>query len=1023
MRKIQSSLMTRGMLLLAGIVFSAFSIAQVTVKGRVTDEKGNSVSNVTVTVMNTTIGTTTDVSGNYELTNTSLKPGSYSLVTSGVGYKEQTITFTLANENVLTVNITLRSDALGLDEVVVVGSSLTATRKQLGNTINSVTGRQLQNSGSGNIGAALQGKVAGAQITQTSGDPAGAISIRMRGTSTISGSTEPLYVIDGVIMSNATANVTNLNINAGGTSAIGTNRMADINPNDIEKLDVIPGAAAAAIYGSQASNGVVLITTKKGKAGQVKVDFSTTFGFNELREKVYITTYGKQFGSAALRLGNISNFTGGPTLTYTRPDGAVRNLASSLVDVTRFDWQDQVFQRGLMTDNYISMSGGSEKTRYVFSGGFLKNEGIIRNTDFRRFNFKARIDQQVSKYLSVSAGIMYSNSLSNEKPNGNSFWSPINSVNISNNIYNIKDRDAAGNLKAVEPTRVNPLSIIEETDITQQINRTLTDLQIKIKPTKNLSIDYTLGVDAYSQEGRNYIKPYPYSGVNVAFFDKGYASSALVNSFFINNDLNINYQAKFSKFTSVTTVGFNQQTQKITGNFTEGRDLLTGISTVNGAAVQFPQRYSLDQKIIYGAFAQQTLGYNNLAYITLAARVDGSTVFDESKRRYIYPKASGSLVVSDLDFWGNSRMSAWFNTLKVRASWGLAGNLSGIGPYSRFTNYTSNFVNGQATYNINTALGNQFIEPERSSEIEMGADLGFLNNRLGVGFTWYNKKIVDGSLLVFRTLAPSSGGSSRVENVGNMTNKGWELLLTAVPVKTKNFSWTSVSTVSRNINKVTGTTQALIALDNPTGAPSFIIPGESVGVFFGGYFERDANNNLKLDPSGRPIQAVVASTKAPLRKVIGNPNPDWIISFNNSFEYKQFAFSFLFDGALGQEVFNADKRTRQGVGIGDWAEKEAKGEIPRGYIFSIYGAEEWRIDDGSFVKLREVALSYRLPSFAKFIKSSSITLTGRNLFSFDNYNGYDPETNSGGNSTVLRGIDFGNVPIPRSYQITLRASF
>lgn len=1020
MRRMFYLLSTRGMLLLAATLFSTIIMAQVTVKGRITDDKGNGIPGASILVKGTGVGGFTNNGGNYEVSVPSLSAGSHVLVVTAVGFKEETVNFT-AGDASITVNATLRSDALGMDEVVVIGSSLTATRKQLGNTINSVNARQIQNSGSGNLSAALQGKVAGAQITQTSGDPAGSISVRMRGTSTILGSAEPLYVIDGVVMSNSTANVTNLNINAGSRSAIGTNRMADINPNDIEKLDIIPGAAAAAIYGSQASNGVVLITTKRGKAGQAKIDFSTSIGVNQLRKKVYITTYGKQFGSAALRLGNISNFSGGPTLTYNRPDGQVRTLATGLVDVTRFDWQDDVFQSGLSTDNYLSMSGGTDKTKYFFSGGYLKNEGIIRNTDFRRFNFKARIDQQVSKYLTIAGGVAYSNSFSNEKPNGNSFWSPINSVNISNNIYNINERDAAGNLKAVEPTRVNPLSIIEETELTQQVNRTMSDLQIKIKPFKGLSIDYTLGIDAFSQEGRNYIKPYPYSGVNVGFFDKGYAASALVNSFFINNDVNLTYQTKFKDFTSITNIGFNQQTQKVTGNFTEGRDLLTGISTVNGAAVQFPQRYVLDKKIIYGGFAQQTFGYKNLAFLTLAGRVDGATSFPEEKRTYFYPKVSGSVTVSDLGFWNNAGLDKWFNTFKLRSSWGRAGNLSGIGSYDRFTSYISNFINGVATYNINTALGNSLIEPERSSEIEVGADMSFLDNRLSASFTWYNKKIVDGSLLVFRTLAPSSGGSSRVENVGNLTNKGWEFLLNATPVKTKDFSWNSISTISRNTNKVTSTSQALIQLDNPTGAPAFIIPGESVGVFFGGYFERDGNGNLALDAGGRPKQAVTGTT--PLRRVIGNPNPDWIISFNNTLTYKRLSFNFLFDGALGQEVFNADKRTRQGVGIGDYAEREAKGELPRGYIFSIYGAEEWRIDDGSFVKLREVSFSYELPGFAKFIKSSSLTLTGRNLLSFDKYNGYDPETNSAGNSAVLRGIDFGNVPVPRSFQLTFRASF
>ncbi len=1023
MRKIQSALMTKGMLLLIGILFSTFIMAQVTVRGRVTDDKGNGIPGISLTVSNTTAGSSTDASGNFEITSSVLKPGNYILQTSGVGFKAQSVAFTIGNANTVTVNINLKTDALGLDEVVVVGSSLTSTRKQLGNTINSVNARQLENSGSGNIGGALQGKVASAQITQTSGDPAGAISVRMRGTSTIGGSTEPLYVIDGVIVSNNTANVTNINISAGGTSAIGTNRLADINPNDIEKLDIIPGAAAAAIYGSQASNGVVLITTKRGKAGQVKIDFSSSIGINQLRKRVYISTYGKQFGSAALRLGNISNFSGGPTIIYNRSDGQSRTLATGLVDVSRYDWQDQVFQTGISTDNYVSLSGGAEKTKYFFSGGYLKNEGIIRNTDFRRFNFKTRIDQQVSRYLSIAGGIMYSNSFSNEKPNGNSFWSPINSINISNNIYDITKRDAAGNLQAVEPTRVNPLSIIDETNLTQEVSRTLSDLQIKIKPIRGLSIDYTLGVDAYSQEGRNYIKPYPYSGVNTSFFDKGYASHVLVNSLFINNDLIATYQTLFSKFSSTTTVGFNQQSQKVTGNYSEGRDLLPGISTVNGAAVQFPQRYTFDKKIVFGGFAQQTFGYANKAFLTVAGRIDGSTTFPAENRTYFYPKVSGTVVVSDFDFWGKASFSKWFNTFKLRSSWGRAGNLSGVGTYQRFTSYSSNFINGIATYNINTALGNNLIEPERSSEIEVGGDFGFANDRLGIGFTWYNKKIVDGSLLVLRTLAPSSGGSSRVENVGNLTNKGWEFLMTAVPVKNNNFSWTSVTAISHNVNKVTSTTQALITLDNLAGAPSFIIPGESVGVFYGGYFERDGNGNLVPDAGGRPVQAVVPSTKAPLRKVIGNPNPDWIISFNNSIEYKRLTFSILFDGALGQEVFNADRRTRQGVGIGDYAEKEAKGELPRGYIFSVYGAEEWRVEDGSYVKLRELALSYKLPSFAKFIKSSSITFTGRNLVSFDHYDGYDPETNAGGNSTVLRGVDFGNVPIPRSYQLTLRASF
>ena len=1005
-------------------LFAFTSQAQVKISGKVTNNKGEAVAGVSVSVKNDNAGAFTGTDGAYQLS-ASLKPGKYTLVFSGVGFKSVEQIITISNTADVTANAQLQNDALGMDEVVVIGSSLTQTRKQLGNTVNSVSAKQLQNTGSGNIGAALQGKVAGAQITQTSGDPSGGISVRMRGTSTISGSSEPLYVIDGVIVNNSTTNVTNLNVPAGSRAEIGTNRMADINPNDIEKLDVIPGAAASAIYGSRASNGVVLITTKKGKSGQMKIDFSTSLISNALRKKVHITTYGKQFGTAGLRLGNIANastsptpYTGG-TISYTRPDGQTRILATDLVDVTRYDYQDNIFHKGLGTDNYISLSGGSDKTKYYFSGGYYKNEGIIIGTDFRRFNFKSRLEQTVNKYLTIIGGVAYTNSFSNEKPNGNVFWSPINSINITNNLYDITQRDAAGNLKGVEPTRVNPLSVINDMSLTQAVNRTISDVQIKIKPAKGLNIDYILGMDNIAQEGTNAIKRYPYISAQEGL---GYASNVLVNTFAINNDLNISYNTKFNKLTSLTVVGFNHQYQKITGLFNEGRDMLNGISTINGASVVLPARYTDDRRQVFGGFAQETFGYDNIFFVTAAGRIDGSSTFPTDTRTYFYPKLSASLNISDMAFWQKMKTN-WFNSARVRASWGQAGNLTGISTYGRFTNYSSSFINGLATYNLNTALGNEIVAPERASEFEFGTDLSFLNNKLGLAFTVYNKKIIDNSLLVQRTLAPSSGGSTRFENVGNLTNKGWELGINANPVQTKNINWSVYGSVSHNQNLVTASTQiAPITLDNNGGSPSVILAGYPLGAFFGNYFVRDANGNLSLDAGGRPIAATTTGTTL-ARKVIGDPNPDWILSLSNTIDYKKLSFSFLIDGAQGQQVFNADRRTRQGVGIGDYAEKEAKGQLPRGYIWSIYATEEWRVESGSYIKLREVALSYQLPALAKFIKSATISVVGRNLISWDTYDGYDPETNAAENSAVLRGIDFGNVPIPKTMQLTFKATF
>jgi hypothetical protein len=231
-----------------------------------------------------------------------------------------------------------------------------------------------------------------------------------------------------------------------------------------------------------------------------------------------------------------------------------------------------------------------------------------------------------------------------------------------------------------------------------------------------------------------------------------------------------------------------------------------------------------------------------------------------------------------------------------------------------------------------------------------------------------------------------------------------------------------MASVNRNENLVTASSQVSpITLANNGGSPSVILAGHPVGSFYGNYFVRGGDGKMAVDAAGRPIAAVSAS-RALLLKVLGDPNPDWVVSLNNSLTLNNFSFGFLFDGALGQEVFNADRRTRQGVGIGDYSERELKGELPRGYIFAIYNTEEWRVEDGSYIKLREASLSYNFSRIGRFLKTSSISLVGRNLLSFDSYDGYDPETNAGGNSSVLRGIDFGNVPIPRTYQLTFRTS-
>ncbi|AII53084.1 SusC/RagA family TonB-linked outer membrane protein [Hymenobacter sp. APR13] len=1027
-----------------------------TLQGRVTDERGQGLPGTTVLLGGTTLGTATNTDGNYTLP-VQVAPGTYTLTFSTIGYRTQNRTVTVGSSASVTTDVSLAESSQNLDDVVVIGSTISVNKRELGNAISTVTARDLVQSGTGGALNALQGKLPGAQIVQNSGDPSGSMSVRLRGIHSLRGSSDPLYVIDGVIVSNNSTNVSQLAAGPDiGSANAGQNRLADLNPNDIASINVINGAAAAAQYGSRASNGVVLITTKRGVAGAARVSVYTSFNINELRKSLPVNTYGKQFGFAGLRLYTIGAPTPqqlaanpGTTTTGITRAGATTQLATNLVDVPRYDYFNDIFRTGYGTDNGVSVAGGAERTQYLVSAGYLKNQGIIDGTDFTRYNLRARVEQRFASWARASAGIAYNNSFSNEKANGNVFYSPINSINITNNIYDINQRDVNGNLQAVEPTRVNPLSTIEDMKFTQRINRTISDLQVNLTPFAGFSLDYILGVDTYSQAGQNYIRPYPYqatAGLPLARYPLGFAANANNNVLQLNSDVNLGYERQFTENLKLTVLaGYSYQYLRSELVRTQGQNQTPFISTVSGSgSTTVASAYGLDQFDLSGIFGQATVGFRNLAFLTAAIRRDRSSKFSPSETNQYYPKVSGSLVLSDLGFWKNAGYATAFNSLKLRASYGEAGNLNGIDSYDRFYQFTPVAFQGRATFLPNARLANPRVRPERVAELEVGADLGFLNDRLGLGVTVYDQKTTD--LVVDRTIAPSRGGSSIVENVARLNNKGVEVQLSVSPVKTTDFSWDFTAIYSRNRNKIVDLVgSSAILIDNVTGAPVYLLNGQPAGVFYGSAYARNADGSLLLTPQGFPQderttgQSTGAVGFTPARNsdgqpsyaqgtsianvIIGDPNPDWTGSFSTNFTYKRLGLRVLLDAVQGVDVFNADYRTRQGVGLGDLAEKELRGELPRGYIFSVYNTQEFRVDDGSYVKLRETALTYTLPTVGKFISNLSVSVVGRNLYSWDDYKGFDPETSAGGSSDLLRAIDFGNVPIPRTYQLRLAGTF
>lgn len=1019
-------------------LFAFAATAQVKISGKVTDKKGDAVAGVSVSIKNETNGTSTNADGTYQFF-ANLKSGKHILVFSGVGFKsmEQTITVTGAAE--VTANATMQNDVLGMDEVIVTGTSTGTTRKQLGSYISTVKADQLTKGATGNVLAALQGKTAGAQITQNSGDPSGGISVRLRGISSISSSSEPLYIVDGVIINNATTRVTNTSGNYDGQNfvgAIGQNRMADINPADIERIEVLNGAAAAAIYGSRANAGVVQIFTKRGASGAPVVSFSSSVMFSKLRKSVEVNQSPVKFGGPTDGAGAQTQDILTPALTNTTA-------------VTRYNYNDYIFQSGVGTDNNVSISGGNDKTKYYASGSYFKNEGIIKNTDYRRYSFRVNLDQAIGNKVNFNIGLNYVNSFSNEKPDGNSFFSPMNSINIIGNFHDLFTRDALGNIKAIgERGRVNPVSVIEDIKQKQETNRIIAGMGLKFRPFKGLSFDYKLGIDQYAQRGETFIPPFAYN-VSDGFFGggaaldptrNGYASAATDNFFQINNELNGTYQFNINKdIASTTQVGYSVQYEKNAYLLSQGRGLAPFVQSVGGASTIIQGVDDRGELSVSGYYAQQNLKYKNLLFLTAAIRVDGSSVFGKDQRNQKYAKASAGYVISEHDFWQKMSWSKYWNFAKIRLAYGESGNLTGIGAYSRFNSYSSNSFISRTALSSSSTLANTNVKPERQNELEFGVELGFLGNRVNFTANIYNKKVDD--LLINRFIAPTTGFSSLLDNFGSLENKGFELMLSGTPVQTKDFNWTISGIYNHNRNKATKIGQALTLLSTNSGAPVSIIEGQPIGVFYGAYFATDASGNLVKNASGFPqgergiqtgaltynvtrdANGLPITTNPLVRTIIGDPNPDYTATLTNEFSYKKISLRVQIDAVKGNEVFNADWRTRQGVGNGKEAEKEQTGVYPRGYINSFYGTiEQWRIDDGSFVKLREISLSYSLGKI-KWFRDITASVTGRNLKSWDNYKGYDPEVNAGGQSNILRGIDFGAVPIPKTFSIGLSAKF
>ncbi|KLT67565.1 SusC/RagA family TonB-linked outer membrane protein [Pedobacter sp. BMA] len=957
------------------------------IKGFVKDARtGQPLPGVSVKVGNTTIGGSTNGNGAYEFT-AGLSGGKYQITFSFLGYSPKTQSIELGSEKTITLNANIDEDLVRLNEVVVTGTSVATSRKTLGNAISTVSSKDLENSNATSIDQALSGKVAGAQISQNSGNPAGGISVRLRGSSTIVGTGDPLYIIDGVIVNNNSTELLDL----GGYAQ---NRLVDINPNDIDRIEIIKGAAAAAIYGSRASNGVVQIFTKKGKEGKPVVNVSSNFKVSEVRKTLDINTYPFRYNTT--------------TLT---------DLSQTAVQ--RYDYQDDIFRRAYGNENNVSVSGGSNGTQYYLSGNYLYNQGIIDNSDFSRGGAKVRLDQTITNWLKISAGANYSISSSHEIPNGglNEAYGALTGFIFANNYIN--PEPVNGVYPSTSPSvapRTNPLEAINRFDFQQRTSRFIGNFQATATPVKGLTLNYVLGYDNATQIGTGYIPV----GNTTPTYNTGFSKRADLTTFMVNNDFTASYQTKITDWLESTSgIGATAQNEKRYQTGLSATQLgLVGQTVNNGVVVGTELRSTIN---VMGAYVQQTFGLWDKVYLTAALRNDVSSVFGRDDRSQFYKKFSGSYVLSNEKFWQDSKIRNIISSLKLRASYGESGNLTALGAFDQYTNYVPVNSGGLPSVYSSTLLGNSSIKPERQEEFEIGTDISFFKERIGFEFSYYRKNVTD--LLNLINLTPSTGFTTEFVNIGTMTNRGLEIMLRGVPILNEKVKWNVVAIYSRNKNVVDNIPGGLLTF--PGGFSQVAaVNGYPIGAFYSTYFARNADGSLAL-LNGLP-QTAKAANGSTLRKVIGDPNPDWTGSLINEVNVgKHFSFRAQVDASIGADVFNFTKRVgdRDLYGGLKGYEAELRGEVPKGTsaaLFSIF--ENW-IEDGSYVKLREVSASYDFKP--KFLKNGSMrfSVAGRNLFSIDNYSGYDPEINSAGQSTAVRGFDFVEVPIPRQIIVGLNMTF
>ncbi|HEX2094254.1 MAG TPA: SusC/RagA family TonB-linked outer membrane protein [Longimicrobiaceae bacterium] len=964
------------------------------VTGVVTGANQAPLAGAAVTISGTRRGTVTDAQGRFSL---SLPGGDASLTVGLLGYTSRTVAVPASQS---TVNVQLQQDILNLEGLVVTGQATAVARQNLPQSVAVVTAQELQRAPAQTVEKALQGKIAGANISQNSGAPGGGVQIQLRGVSSISGNADPLFVVDGVIVSNsAVASGQNAvsqasrNINFSTQDQL-VNRIADLNPNDIESIEVLKGASAAAIYGSKASNGVIIITTKKGRAGPAQFNFEQRMGYYEIANKLGARTWTRDAAIEAFGL------TAAEADQYFNPDGSQR---------VYFDNEEAVFgRRAPSTETVLSISGGSQNTRYYVSGSLLDHEGIADNTGYGKQSLQLNLSQSFSDrvQLSVNTNVVHSvaaRGLTGNDNNGVSYYAVLA---FTPSFFDLRARNPDGTFVRNPYERSNPVQTAALSTNDEDVWRAVSAANLSIDLFRNdqqsLRFVGIGGLDYFNQRNELY---YPRE-LQFEPNDDGLPGTAVLgvsNNLNLNTTLNLVHSWTPGSFTATTSAGAQYEDRDLEVDRTVGRNIASGIRIPSQAANVTSEGFRQRSRDLGLYFQEELLLLNDRLNLTGSVRADRSSLNADPDKYYLFPKAAAS-------FRFDEPMS-WLNDLKLRVAYGESGNLPTYGqsftPALGGTN-----LEGVVGTRVNGPVGDPDLRPERTRELEGGFDAVFLNGNARFEFTAYNKQVRD--FIISPPLAPSSGFGAYTFNGGELENNGIEMMLEATPLRTDRFNWITRTTFARNRSEV----------KDLAGLTSYN-PGNHFGNDFGGY-------RVQVGESPTAMWGFhLLGDGTRQEQIFGDADPDFRMGFSNDFTFGGFILSSLLDWQKGglianltrnyyDEIFNTEDFT--GCNTADTCSALERLE-------QFHAGESVYIEDASYVKLRELSVAYDLPSslFGRLggdrVRNMRLTLSGRNLITWTEYTGLDPEVSNFGNRPVGRNQDVTPFPPSRSFWLGLQVGF